>query len=580
MSLVGNLEDLGLGEILQIVSLSRKSGVLQLESRDRDGRVLFNDGQVIRAVSSAFPENLGDLVLRAGLADLETLKQALIAQQEKADGRRIGDILVDEFGVDREAIETAVREQIEKVVYSFFSWNEGSFSFELGEPGEIAATSLDPLQFMLDSGLNPQWLAMEGSRILDERRHRGDDLEERGESQVDVDKLLAEVKGKASASPGGGGGAGEAHEPAASGVVAQAEPPSSATSRRYLVVDDDPGTAEQIAALLQERRAAVHVFTNYLSFVEAVAEADPSSTTLVIDLIMPRRDGSGVLGGLELLEEVCARHPGFQILVMSDHPNQEAEESVRRFGVATLLPKPKKNELADARGHEGLVTLVDAILSLAAVPLPEGESKPADGLYNIGAELLREMGELTTGASPQSSQQPPQQTPGLHLLRGMLQELNNPSLGGGIILLILRFASELMNRAVIHLVKDDEIVGLGQFGVELKGESADTRVRNTRLPKEEAHVFAEALRCRAPYRVKPENTQWNSYLFEQFGGARPAEVFVGPLLSEGRVVAVLYGDNLPDDKPIGDTESLEIFLSQAGLAMEKALLERRMMTKI
>jgi hypothetical protein len=53
-------------------------------------------------------------------------------------------------------------------------------------------------------------------------------------------------------------------------------------------------------------------------------------------------------------------------------------------------------------------------------------------------------------------------------------------------------------------------------------------------------------------------------------------VFVGPLISEGRVVAVLYGDNLPDEKSIGDTESLEIFLSQAGLAMEKALLERRM----
>jgi hypothetical protein len=42
---------------------------------------------------------------------------------------------------------------------------------------------------------------------------------------------------------------------------------------------------------------------------------------------------------------------------------------------------------------------------------------------------------------------------------------------------------------------------------------------------------------------------------------------------------VLYGDNLPDEKPIGDTESLEIFLSQAGMAMEKALLERRIVSK-
>ncbi len=168
MSLVGNLEDLGLGEILQIVSLSRKSGVLQLTSREREGRVIFFDGQVIRASASTHPENLGDLVLREGMADMEMLKKALVIQQKSDDERRIGDILVSDFGVDREDIEKAVREQVEKVVYSFFSWDEGSFSFELGDPGELAATNLNPLQFMLDSGLNPQWLAMEGSRLLDE----------------------------------------------------------------------------------------------------------------------------------------------------------------------------------------------------------------------------------------------------------------------------------------------------------------------------------------------------------------------------------------------------------------------------
>ena len=201
MSLVGNLEDLGLGEILQIVSLSRKSGVLQLNSRDRGGRVIFRDGQVIRAMASTFPENLGDLVLRNGLADMEALKQALVIQQESDDDRRIGDILVGEFGVDREAIETAVREQLEKIVYSFFSWDEGAFSFELGDCEELVVTNLNPLQFMFDQGLNPQWLAMEGSRILDEKRHRGEDVEEQGESLVDLDALMAEVKGETASQP-------------------------------------------------------------------------------------------------------------------------------------------------------------------------------------------------------------------------------------------------------------------------------------------------------------------------------------------------------------------------------------------
>ncbi len=589
MSLVGSLEDLGLGEILQIVSLSRKSGVLNLNSRNREGRVVFLDGQVIRASASTFPENIGDLVLRADLADMDTLKKALVIQQKNNDGRRIGDVLVSDFDVDREAIETAVRTQVEKVVYSFFSWNEGAFSFELGESDELADTNLNPLQFMLDQGLSPQWLAMEGSRLLDEKIHRGDDVDEHGESLVDIEQLLAEVKGEVS---------GEEPGPVASDTAT--DQPQEAVEKqvqhcRFIVVDDDPGTAEQIAGLLQDRKAQVHVFTNYHSFLEAVAGADSQSTTLVIDLIMPRRDGSGVLGGLELLEEVRSKYPDFQVLVMSDHPNQEAEQSIRNLGVPALFTKPKKTEILEDRGREGLISLVDEIVACGIDATPASgidgiiasdktaveapgvqQASEAGGMHNLATELLKEIGEVEDDVEGDVAPQAAPQTPGLHLLRGMLQELNNPSLGGGIILLILRFASELMNRAVILLVKDDEIVGLGQFGIELEGESADVRVRNTRLPKEKEHVFTEALQSFAPYHREPRQTEWNDYLFDHLGGKRPADVFVGPLISEGRVVAVLYGDNLPDDKLVGDTESLEIFLSQAGLAMEKALLERRM----
>ena len=66
MSLVGNLEDLGLGEILQIVSLSRKSGILALHSKGREGRVVFRQGQVIRATSTTYQESLGDVLARCG----------------------------------------------------------------------------------------------------------------------------------------------------------------------------------------------------------------------------------------------------------------------------------------------------------------------------------------------------------------------------------------------------------------------------------------------------------------------------------------------------------------------------------
>jgi hypothetical protein len=65
-------------------------------------------------------------------------------------------------------------------------------------------------------------------------------------------------------------------------------------------------------------------------------------------------------------------------------------------------------------------------------------------------------------------------------------------------------------------------------------------------------------------------------LREQLGGEDAGEIFLGPLVSEGKVVAILYGDNLPEKKVIGDVEAFEVFLSQAGMAMEKVLLERRL----
>jgi hypothetical protein len=408
MSLVGNLEDLGLGDILQIVSLSRKSGVLSLKGRGREGKIVFLDGKVVSATSSILRENLGDLLFRRKLVDRDSLKQALTLQRDRIDSPRLGSILAESFGISKDSIESAVKEQVEKIVYGFFGWTEGTFDFELGEPGEMATTSLDPLQFMLEQGLNPQWLAMEGSRLLDEKRHRGESLEEPAE------ELLTNLKD----------------------FLGESEPAPSAVS-------------------------------------------------------------------------------------------------------------PPK-----------------AVGAPSSVP----------PLYNLRAELLREIGETGQQDGPVKGPE----TPGLHLLKGMLQELNNPSLGGGIILLVLRFASELMNRAVIFLAKEREIVGLGQFGIETSGGNADVRVRGMKIPRSEVSVFRNVIEEMVPVKLQPGGGFWNTYLRDKLGGGSPEEIFLGPIVSEGKVVAVIYGDNLPEKKAIGDTESLEIFLSQAGLAMEKALLERRL----
>ncbi len=153
MSLVGNLEELGLGEILQIVSLSRKTGVLSLSSRGRDGSVFFRQGQVVRAASSTYQQSLGEVLIQKGVIDLAVLRKSLAFQQENGFRERLGVILVKNFGISQDIIEEVVREQIENVVFSLFAWAEGTFKFEVQNSIEtVDGTKLDPMQFMLGSG--------------------------------------------------------------------------------------------------------------------------------------------------------------------------------------------------------------------------------------------------------------------------------------------------------------------------------------------------------------------------------------------------------------------------------------------
>ena len=179
MSLVGNLEDLGLGEILQIVSLSRKSGILTLCSRGREGNIVFRQGQVIGATSPAHQEGLGEVLVRKGLIDHGLLRRALAIQKGEGSKERLGTILINYFQIPVATIEEVVRQQIESIVYSLFDWTEGTFGFELQDNVEVVdSIEMDPMQFMLDQGLNPQFLAMEGSRLIDEKQHQIADCSE------------------------------------------------------------------------------------------------------------------------------------------------------------------------------------------------------------------------------------------------------------------------------------------------------------------------------------------------------------------------------------------------------------------
>ena len=124
------------------------------------------------------------------------------------------------------------------------------------------------------------------------------------------------------------------------------------------------------------------------------------------------------------------------------------------------------------------------------------------------------------------------------------------------------------------MVGQEEIVGLGQFGLEI--ERADEKVRETMLNLDKSPFFKKMIVEQMPYKGTLDRDEVTERMMQELGGVWPSEVAIFPVTAEGRVVAFLFCDNFSTGEPVGETEGLEIFINHAGLALEKSLLQRKL----
>lgn len=168
---------------------------------------------------------------------------------------------------------------------------------------------------------------------------------------------------------------------------------------------------------------------------------------------------------------------------------------------------------------------------------------------------------------------PPVERKDISALKSLTRELRFPNSTSEITLLILRFASDIFHRGVLFMVGMYELVGLGQFGLDI--DRADERVRETILRFDDSPFLKKILDGQIPYRGKMQKDEVTGKLMDELGGNSPPECAVFPVVAEGRVVALLYCDNGSSGEELAETEGLEIFIDHAGLALEKSLLQRR-----
>jgi len=158
MSLTGNLNTVSFPDLLQLISSSKKTGMLTLMRQTQRKEIYFQDGNIIYATSSnAEEELLGNLLLRLGKISQIELEEVL--KVHRTTGRMIGVTIVEMGFLKKEELVTCLKLQIEEIVYNLFSWKEGDFTFQ---------ESKGPAEGQIITNLNTINVIMEGTRKIDE----------------------------------------------------------------------------------------------------------------------------------------------------------------------------------------------------------------------------------------------------------------------------------------------------------------------------------------------------------------------------------------------------------------------------
>ena len=161
MAIEGPLRELKTEDVLQLLDLARKTGVLSVRSERYNDEALvhFDQGAIVFAARRKSMRRLGQQLLRAGKLTERELERALEVQRQNPM-LRLGEILLEMGSVDAGELEQQLRFQVEETIYDLMAWDEGYFRFE-----EMPASNppkRHPVKVRVES------LLMEGARRIDE----------------------------------------------------------------------------------------------------------------------------------------------------------------------------------------------------------------------------------------------------------------------------------------------------------------------------------------------------------------------------------------------------------------------------
>jgi hypothetical protein len=160
MALEGSFKDLHVADVLQLIGLHHKTGLLALEMAEEALQVFVRQGEVVgvRADRPPVDPKVAASLVARGILSPAALEEAL--RQQRQSGKPLGGLLADGNAVPPEAWAKALAAELEGRLYRPFRWTDGKYRFVVQDAVDPGDGAVSPIR--VDS------LLMEGMRRADE----------------------------------------------------------------------------------------------------------------------------------------------------------------------------------------------------------------------------------------------------------------------------------------------------------------------------------------------------------------------------------------------------------------------------
>jgi hypothetical protein len=574
MSFNGNLEHFPLVDVIQLLHMTSKTGILFLKSPKGESQLVFHQGYFVSANHLNNSVRIGQVLVDMNAISDHQLQEALTEQKNSGNARKpLVATLIERGTIDKDTAFKGLETLIELTIVEVLTWETGTFTLDVSKEYVSDEYRYFPEKLQQEILLNAQGILMDALRIYDEKMRDGTlskvFFTEEGAGKAAADEstgsqdITADLLGLDALDtitrkiPEVFIGLKD-HDPADDHrqIVIQALPETTIDQQELLIsfltgisrgstaVAGPPVTA---IILLSQNELLSHTVTTACKhenlFVFATDEE--AGLDMIIEQSLGRdlhpvllldipHDNDGK-EAVALVRQKAAAYPQISILIAACCQTwRSISMDALGAGTRSIIPRPCRRCHEDTYVPQ-MISFLSILGSFLKTILPAPPPQ-------IGHQFIASLNQLKTLSEPPE-----------------------------IALAMLSFAATQFERAMTFVVARSELIAEKSIGVKTDKAKGPTAPLMFKIPLESRSLLQEIVEKGRLYYGQKSDAVLTSVLYKEIGAPRSPKVMIVPLISRGKVIALTYADF--GSKPVSppQTELLEALAQYAGAIMDNAL---------